>query len=349
MRMKAVIRASRLQGFQVPASRRRLGNLVASAFTLIELLVVIVIIGVLAALVMTVAVKLHQSQKVNTTRNTMRLVILAVDQFTQEDPLKDIYDNPRMRDGTGNVVGRTFGPYPPYQLANAGNLKSVPLTLERYHALSNGRPVDLNWRLARDLSGTGSPAVNAWSKLEVPYERDDIRALYAYLAAYSPGVLTQIPDPAKKRLPDCPTPNYPEMINPTGQGTNPGSPGAIDVLGIYDSWDVPLDYLLYVKLEFAVAPDTGVQRWTVTDRMPVLRSRAITQEEVDAEALGTDPLDPQKWIFSTSFPLPAANVDPNSGAIRASDATGNGWARLRAGGSALDQTTWDNYTYVPQP
>jgi prepilin-type N-terminal cleavage/methylation domain-containing protein len=326
----------------------------ASAFTLVELLVVVVVIGILMSLLLLVGGRVLNNQKRTTTQNTMRLTEMAIDQFKTTDPLQNLYDNPKLGFGSGAsavTVGRTFGPYPPYQLANAGTGAADVLELGTY-ATAQQIAESLGARLTRDLSGQTPPPTepNDWVDIEQGNNRnDDIRALYCYLAAYTPGVLSQIPDSAKLRLPDrSPTDPHLERINPTGRGTNPVGEGAIDVFGIYDAWGVPLDYFLQVKLEYKVGPDDSLH-WIVTDRMPVLRSLGITKEEAAAEAGGTDELDPQKWIFSQPFPQPEFNrtgIDAVTGQISSTNANDGGWVRVLAG-NGTDDTTWDSYKYVP--
>ena len=318
-------------GVLAPRSRSGLGFSPArsrSAFTLVELLVVIVVIGVLAGVILTISSRVLGQQKVNTTKNTMRLVGLAIDQFTAEDPLKPVYNSRN---------NRTFGPYPPYQLKggqSAFEANNVAQALEPFHPLlGNAVPASLEVRLARDLSGIGvpnAPTISHWVNVQDENANDDIRSLYAYLAAYSPGVLEQIPESVIKRLTDR---SDPEFINPTGQGTDSGDPGAIDVFGFYDAWDVPLDYLLYVKVEYGMKPSATTPQWMVTDRVAVLRSRGITAEEV---AHGV--VDPQQALYSVLLPQPAANVHSVSGVFLTPRR--NGWSRAVAEG--------DDYKYVPE-
>ncbi len=288
------------------------GKAVLRGFTLVEVLIVIAVISLLIGVIGLVGVKVLHGQRVALTETTMRNVKMAIDQFAELNPLKNIYDR------KNNV---TFGPYPPYTLAN-NTAGTVGGTLEL-----NG-PTDLEQRLTRDLSGAFATAPNGYVDIEQGNNRnDDIRALYTYLAVYARDALSTIPDSAKKPLPDrkgTPT----EMVNPAGNGTgtSPGD-GAIDVLGIYDGWGVPLDYFLYVKLEW----DGISSIWRVTQRIPVLRSWGISREEYEAEVTGTDALDPERWIFSDAFPSPAANHSNSAfwqtGTFSLNQASENGWAR----------------------
>ena len=339
----AQAQAQQRSGGAMGAERR------AAAFTLVELLVVIAVIGVIVAVLLAVGTHVLDRQKATNTRSIMTTVRLALDQFATEDPLRGNYDNPKMRDSSGNlIIGRTFGPYPPYQLKDEGGNDSVAKVLEPRHALSSSTTAPtLYQRLAWDLSGERSPAVGNWvgnslqGQLPDQVQHNDIRALYTYLAVYSPGVVTQIPAARVKAL----VPGTPEYVNPTGVGTVAGNAGLIDVFGIHDAWGVPMDYFLHVKLEYKVGPD-GTPRWIVTDRVPVLRSRGASKEEVaaaDEAATGGDEtlLQPQRWIYSESFPVPAAVVDAN-GNLSASPVQGErvGWARAVG--------VEENYKYVPE-
>src|SRR5262245_62811946 len=79
------------------------------AFTLVELLVVIAILVLLAGLIASGASRLFQQQKIRTTQQVMSNMLLAIDNFSKENPLRLTYDS---RDGA------TFGRIPPYMLAN---------------------------------------------------------------------------------------------------------------------------------------------------------------------------------------------------------------------------------------
>lgn len=309
-------------GAAAAARRRR------SAFTLIELLIVIFVIGVLATVLVAVAVKVHSGQKASATRNTMRLIRLAIDQFAEENPLQVRYDNPRARDGSV-IVGKTFGPFPPYQLARHGH-NSVSYALEPNPPTANS----LSERLFADL-GNQTGSIGDWVDLnqEGEYaEHDDNRALYTYFAAFSSGVLSQIPDTAMERL----VPDDLECINPGGAGTGSNAEGRVDVLGFVDAWGVPFDYFLQVKLEYGILPDGVTQGWRVTDRVPVLRSRGVAKEVV-----GTANDLPGEWIFSEPLPQPVANVNLRTGAFLSSGSNANGWARAVAGWNSGQ----DDYRY----
>jgi hypothetical protein len=286
------------------------------------------------------------AHKVKATENTLRSVKMAIEEFATLDPLANIYDP--------KVGAKTFGAYPPYMLDNWLNVpefSSVQRVLEPYTDNPLSASYVLANRLHRDLSGPqfGNSNVRWYVSrtLDPPAHPadNDIRALYTYLKVFAPDTLTQLPKDAVK-----PLSTRSEYVNPTGGGTDPGSNGLVDVLGIYDAWGVPLNYLLYVKLEWAMDPATGGGVWVVADRLPVVMSRGISREEYDAEASGTDALDPQKYIFSDPLPSPAAGGLPTSGtyAVLRSDGILQpnngppplaGWARAKA--------AFEDYDYLP--
>ncbi len=321
------------------------------AFTLVEVLVVIVVVSLLIAVIGLVGIKVVHHQKVALTETIIKDVKMAIDRFAELDPLKSVYDRAREEPGpdltwnTSDDLVRTFGPYPPYTLANAGS--GVASIMEPSY------PANLEVRLSRDLSGNPSLATpNGYVDIEWGSRNDDIRALYAYLAIYARDTLSSIPDSAKKPLADRTSPpGGPEMVNPAGDGTgsSPG-PGAIDVLGIYDAWGVPLDYFLYVKLEWDGLANAGAGAWRVTQRIPVLHSWGITREEYDAEINGTDALDPELWVVSDPFPSPAAAaVNWQDGTLSGTGAAASGWTRaLGAGDLRIVPGNKDkSFGYVP--
>ncbi len=353
--MKPVSRTSRTTASRPACRRKGAGR----GFTLVELLVVMVILGILITLILVIAPRIVNGQKTTTTKNTMRLVELAIEQFATQNPLAARYDNDALRDVSSNWVGRIFGPYPPYMLNGAGQnatANSVGNLMEPYSVYRLPGPATmyvLADRLHRDLKGDRQGNVKDWASDQAPGEptppsapagyndtNDDIRSLYAYLKVYAPGTLSQIPESVMKPLPAyAGTVRY---VNPYGQGTNAPAQSSVQVLGIYDAWGVPLDYFQYVKLETANRPD-GTIGWRFTDRVPVLRSLAITPEEAANEAAGTDPLDPHLWIFSKPFPLPAAQVNPITGTLPPPMTVTSGWFRAVAG----PDTTRDSYSFVP--
>jgi hypothetical protein len=172
---------------------------------------------------------------------------------------------------------------------------------------------------------------------------DDNRALYTYLRVFSSGTLNQVPPSAIKRLtPLAP----PEWVNPTGQGAPPTSGlanGAVDVLGIHDAWGVPLDYMLYVKLERYPRDDASRPvGWRVVDRIPVLRSHGLSRDayEAGAEHSGGD-------IYSTTMPEPPADVDTNGFLRNANRSVSGGWVRAR-GAPAPSGGEEEDYGFLPE-
>jgi prepilin-type N-terminal cleavage/methylation domain-containing protein len=302
------------------------------AFTLVELLIVIVIIGLLAGMVLTIGNQVVHGQRVAATRSIMSAVHGAIDQFAVENPLGMIYDNPR------RAGGRTFGPYPPYQLHRPTEQgDSVYAVLEPYEAYDDqySPQWSLEDRLKRDLNvAPTSDAVNLnhYPESDPRAQFDDIRALYTYLRVFSPGSLSAVPEARMKRL-AAPGEDY-DFVNPTGNPATPGEPGTVDVMAIEDAWGVPLDYFLCVKL--GVNTDGN---WVVTDRIPVLRSRATNSERVLAEYGDDSLLEPARWIYSVPFPTPAAPAHPQNGGLPTPTHERVGWAR--AVGYAEQET------YVP--
>lgn len=329
------------------------------AFTLIELLTAIVVIGILITLIATVASAAMRQQRVSYTDRVMQNTLLAIEQFATEFPLKNIY-------GRNEIA--TFGPYPPYPYPSADwppAGETVPAIVEPRHQLvpMGGQPFPpgaaaLPTRLATDLSGRFPPnPVSDYVNFPNAGEgNDDILALMAYMQAYSPGVLRNIPEDRLKPL----NPNGdPDVINPTGAGTDIGAqPGGIqDVLVVHDAWDVPLDYLLYVKLEWGLVPDQSflsdvMPGYKVVDRRPALRSRGIRREIYDGIRRGDRPAgaDDQNWIWSNPLPRPWANVDGGGGiqAPGANLAENNGWTRLvGANPDSDDPPGREDYGYLP--
>lgn len=288
------MRRTRAQGDFAAVGRR--------AFTLIELLVVIVIIGLLIAAIGMVGSRVMRSQREKATQNYMRAITAAIDQFAETNPLRLTYDTKR---------ARSFGPYPPYTVYGSG-----------VSAVLDPSAPTLADRLRRDLrlapNVTPTVAIN-----DGDARNNDNRALYTYLAVLGGDALSQVPPAAIAKLPA----SSPEMVNPGGGPAEPGAAGAVDVLGFHDVWGVPLDYLLYVKLEYKL-DFNGVPGWRVTDRLPALRSRGVPKEVADA---GGDTRD--DWIFSIPLPSPvAAAVNRASGAIVGQAARDSGWVRAVGAG-----------------
>ncbi len=310
-----------------------------AAFTMVELLVVIAVLAVLISLVMVVGSKVIAQQKVSGTQQIMQNVTLALEQFAGENPLREVYDR----------KGReTFGKYPPYQLANRNAANSVARTLEVEHLLTRLRPATLSVRLASDLSGQRSPTESDW--VEFPNEgdgNDDNRALYAYLRAFSPDSLRLIPESRLSPL----NQQTSDFINPEGTGINLNDAqlDELDVLGIHDAWGVPLDYMLYVKIEWGLIRNSRTGRqyagFRVVDRKPTVRSRGIKREVYDEWVKSnSDPTQrerrlspPEKWLFSEPFCSPASQLtdgpDYRQGLLPGSPSppsSAKGWARAVA-------------------
>lgn len=299
---------------------------------MIELLVAILVVGALIAMIVAIGGRAMAQQKIALTRSVLNNATLAADVFATENPLRSIYDR---RDQA------TFGPYPPYQLANADRalLYSVQGALEPNYLLGNKNT--LAERLARDLSGQTDPVLTEWVQLAGPDQNDDNRAFYAYLRAFTPAALGNLGDDVLK-----PLGKTLELINPAGAGMAP-SESLADVLGLHDGWGVPIDYFLMVDLRVGV-DDSGAAAnavYKVVDRRPVFRSRGIPREVYDLEQTDiTRSGDRSKWIFSAELPRPYAAVGadgslptpPTSDPARQQV---EGWARLVADG--------DDYEYLP--
>ena len=302
----------------------------APAFTMVELLVVIVIIILLTGLIAGVATKAIENQRITVTKNTMRTIDLAIQQFVADSPLGTYYNNRR----TNSV---SFGSFPAYQLDSDDNPNHVGWAVEP------NPPPSLKVRLVRDLTPLNSNNVLAEIKIQKD-SFDDIRSLYTYLRVFSPAGLSQVPDTASKPL----RPKQAEWVDVTGGTSSEGDNARAEVLGFYDAWGVPLDYFLHVRLEWGLVPSPTpglppVPGLLVRDRVPVLRSHGVSSEIFD-EYVRTgvsSVLDAKKAIYSQPFPSPKANVDPDTG-LFSGGTSGNGWARAKAAGKK------DYYKYIPQ-
>jgi prepilin-type N-terminal cleavage/methylation domain-containing protein len=307
-----------------------------AGFTLVELLIVITVIGLVVAMIMVIGGKVIDRQKHSVTQQIMSNVMLAIDQFQEKPPLGQIYNRRN---------APTFGALPPYQLARpTNNIRGAAELLEPAADQPGGGNGTLEDRLARDVFNTAAFATDT-SRIDLsddalPGLHDDNRALYAYLKLYAKEALAQVPQNALK-----PLSNDPEFINPGANAANEDA--RIEVLGFHDGWGVPLDYMLYVKLEWGqIVDNTGnvVAGVRVVDRKPVLVSRGVSDEEFAAQVAayqaGGNPsvFTKEKWIFSPAFPAPPANVDAQ-GVFQATNSSGNGWVRVRSVG--------DYFGYVP--
>lgn len=278
-----------------------------AGFSLVELLVAIVVIGLLIVIIAGAANKAMELQRVRNTDVVLKNVSLAIDQFAKENPLRLRYD----RKGSS----KSYGPFPPYQLKNSP--AGLPTLLGGFPGIGN----TLEDRLREDLQ---MPDVEISSN-NAQIRHHDNRALQIYLRALMPEALAQVPE------------RYIHSLGAPDEGPDGeyvGSPQTrLPVHGFFDAWDVPLDYMLYVKVERGM-DSGGTVRWRIVDRIPVLRSRGISKDEF---AAGIS--DPARWRFSTPLPSPAAGVEPN-GNFSGTSTDFNGWVRV----VALDD---DDYGYRP--
>ncbi len=302
---------SKVAGVERPAGR-------GGAFTLVELLVVIAVLGIMITVITLVAGRTIYNQRKANTLGIMRSASMAIDQFAQLNPLASIYNRHDRA---------TFGPYPPYMLKGARSAASVRGVLDPGPTFNT-----LSERVLRDLTGQRNPPnPERWVRLNDGDENDDARALYIYLRAFAPDAVGSLPPDRLKPL----DPQRPEYVNPSGQGPEPGADGSawFDVLALHDAWDVPLDYLLYVRLKRVADPQPGnatAVRYVVVDRRAVLRSRGVKREVWQA---GGD--DPQRWLFSEPLPKPWAQV-ARDGQIQNNS---EGW--VRAVGAR------ESYNFIP--
>jgi prepilin-type N-terminal cleavage/methylation domain-containing protein len=336
----------------VPALRvapagARAGSLAAQrAFTLVELLVAIVVIGILVTLVVTYAARARHQQKIANTHATMNATHMALGMFETETPLRMHYD--------GKI--KTFGPYPPYQLAGDITVDhSVARLLDSQRpgpaaTSTKGDPGGtLADRLARDMGmPVSGSSVAEWVRIDTtPSDAtrsdDDNRALSAYLTVFTPGAMNQIPSGALKPLKPVGT-GLGEYVNVAGKASiDPNSNR--QVLGIFDAFDVPLDYFLYVHL--AVAPSPSGTTVKIVDRQPVLRSRGIERDVHVSYVNGMKKSDPGKWEFSKAMPSPYADVNASGVFNLGSGMAGAGWVRA-VGSGVFETIKREDYGYVPQ-
>lgn len=373
--------------------RTRVAKARRRAFTLIELMVVVAIIGLLTAMVTVAGPVVYETHRKIKTTATMRSVEMAIDQFSELDPLRSTYNSPSRK---------SFGSYPAYAIFNqeksngkSNYIQSVIEPGEPFpQSIGSSNEYTLRGRLARDLfsnsvnvsnlknSSSGLLSIDddsTYEKANLQRTYDDMRALYAYLAAYVPDALEAIPE--SSRLPLTDNEQYSdegEYFNPTGVQNNLA--GRIPILGIVDAWGVPMDYLVMFKLKYTINSD-GLAGWTVVDRRPVLRSQGakyakivqiFTNAEDDEEHFPTFPSrDPDErhfgtsegnhvlrtvaranWIYSQPMPgaaMPINGITDADGELEKLDNVDkpdiyDGWVRCIAGeGSNIS----DSYGWVP--
>jgi hypothetical protein len=289
------------------------------------------VLAILIALVGGLATQAIYNQRVSNTRTIMAGIRLAMDQFATEDPLRLIYNR---KDGA------SFGPYPPYNLhwqrPENGNEAEVWQVVEPNPPYSPSADEQKFWlakRFARDLLNDVTK-FNDRSLVRIDDRKetrrfDNGRSLYTYLRFFAPEMTAQVPTHAVKALSTTPGGEFVDAkasISNVMMGQR-----RTEVLGFHDAWGVPLDYYLYVKLDWAYRPD-GSQGVTVVDRRPVLRARGISLEQFKAGFS-----DAKKWIVDTDLPGPRADVSWETGHLpwsKFSDAR-PGWVRVVPAGVSI--------------
>lgn len=344
------------------------------AFTITELLIVIFVIGLLTSLLVVGASKTIAVQRANSTRATMNTITVAIEQFGAENPLRASFDSHRLAFDTRPppnepqrfTLEPSFGKYPPYALAGNARRTSYPTQaplrsiVEPTFTSPGGDvpppPANFAERIAMSLgwnpNNASTGALNKWVTPRTGFAdrwNDDNRALYTYLRLYSPGSLAGIPTNAIRPLSSSPEYVFPNHDGDTFVAGGVPPKSAVDILGFYDAWGVPMDYFLYVKVEF-VAGDDGIPRWRITDRRPVLRSQGLTKEEYVAGKR-----DESRALYSEPLPSPVAEIKADTGLLatpnplsEANAARVGGWARLRAGsgpGNGGERDTVEDYGY----
>ena len=177
---------------------------------------------------------------------------------------------------------------------------------------------------------------------------NDARALYVYMKVFSPGVLDIIPEDRLK-------PVYAKESDRSWVYTEAANEDKrFDVRVIHDAWDVPLDYMLYVKCEWSLAYGKTDVQFNATARTPALRSRGIDRETFDAvsgQPAGADGKSPltlyaDQAFYSVELPKPYATVNQGGVLEWADQANANGWVR---GVAAMgdDRTIKEDYGFRP--
>ncbi|MCG3126408.1 MAG: hypothetical protein CHACPFDD_01243 [Phycisphaerae bacterium] len=267
-----------------------------AAFTMIELLVVIVVIALLIAIIAGVSTRVINNQRVALTQQIMSNVSLGIEQFAQTDPLAIRYNDKRQP---------TFGAFPPYELNNRMKKGSVAQLMDPLAKQVNNR---LARRFGEDLLNHINQAPHPDDISVDPDDAqrryDDNRALYVYLKRYVPEALSSIPDKFLQ-----PLSKVPEFVKTTHEKKSEDI-SSLTILGIHDAWGVPLNYMLYARIDVALDTVSGNPEFKISERMPAVMSYGVSREVYDRRlSLGQDPT---QWLFSAAFPAPDAN-GPYSG------------------------------------
>lgn len=317
------------------------------AFTIIELLVVIAVIGLLVTLIVSIASQALTAQKEANTRGIMRGVGLAIDQFATEDPLRMTYNGPK---------NKTFGPYPPYRVfGNPDPSQHTVASLLEPDKYFEPKLYDLAARITRDLGGNMNEVrkwveIAQWDNRAVATRiHDDNRALIAYLQAFAPATLSQIPANALRPLAaGAGVSTRGEFLNPTGRADILTDDSNRQILGVHDAWGVPMDYFLAVRVEWAPELRNGTGAFRVVERVPVLRSLGIEREVYEArEANAYFP--PRTWLFDREIAGPFANINKDTGRFITNDRESNGWVRAVAAGPDDEDVYNARETYGYRP
>ncbi len=284
---------------------------------MIELMVVVVILGILIAIVAGVSTRAVYARKVAATQTTMSMILAAIEEFKDKNPLRSVYDT---------NTRRSYGPYPPYQLRSVDSMPdSVARALDPDTANGGSNPWTkrLRARFGRDFLNDPTPGARVNLNLDESAD-DDSRALYTYLKVFVPQAVDRIPAQFIKALPG----SSGEFVQVSTDNNNPNA--KVDVLGFHDAWGVPIDYFLQVRVEWGADPATGAVGLRVIDRQPVLRSRGLEKAAYDARVRAGKPqvADNALWLFTTEIGTPTARVDWESGAALVQSPDVDGFARV---------------------